>query len=175
VGVLSRRITVVVTVMLCAGLSVAAASATAGHEVAGGYCLGIASVTVTYGPGGVFDKRTVTEKYTAYDRCHMSDPSIKWATESGTATGTFSCYSFPTGEVTGKDTFRWSNGRKSVLEYHDTVLGFFADTIGTITRGQFKGLHVHYQGPAVPTSLDPCTSPKDGTMHITYAGVGRFG
>jgi hypothetical protein len=95
--------------------------------------------------------------------------------ESGTATGTFSCYSHPTGSVTGKDTFRWSNGRKSVLEYHDTVLGFFGDTKGMITRGQFKGLHVHYQGPAVPTSLDPCTSAKGGTMHISYAGVGSFG
>jgi hypothetical protein len=113
----------------------------------------------------------------------MPDPSIHSATEVWSQTGTLTCV--PLGQTAlGTDTVTWSNGRKSVLAYHDHAVGNLDDTRGLVTRGEFIGMHVHFVGPVSFDPSDPagtvtgaaraCGLQQATTVPLFYLGLGRF-
>jgi hypothetical protein len=113
----------------------------------------------------------------------MPDPSIHSATEAWSESGTFGCAPLRA-SGSGTDTFRWSNGRKTVLAYTHTNFGGYDDTRAIVTSGEFKGMRVRYLGLA---TADPfhlttdarraariCGLGQSMSAPLFYAGLGRF-
>lgn len=160
----------------------ATAGASQRSSAPGGTCFAeLADVKITYDAGTLFGGRSFRFSFTGIDNpCVMSDPSIRSATEIGRSAGRLNCSTPPTlGYESGIDTFRWSNGRSSVVAYTDTVSVLGGSiTRGVVIRGEFKGLRIYYQGVPVPgslNSLDICTSPKPGTIDAEFVGFGNWG
>lgn len=146
----------------------------ASRDAGGGTCFGPATGTAYY-TAGVLTQKTFPATFTAHYRCHTSDPTIRSAIESGTATLTINCLTL-TATESGTDTFTWSNGRTSRLTYVDRYQPLpISDVRGTFVSGEFKGMHLQFLGVAAGNPIGVCAGLSPGTTTLYYAGAGWFG